>query len=63
MSIIHHRHPPTNCGLPLFEFAERIARKHHRAEPLAATWLRYRHPMSAARAKLVAELAGFPVEG
>lgn len=57
MTKLHHRAPPSNLGaLPLFIWAETVERRP--PIPFAAAWLRRRHPLSPARAALVARLAG-----
>jgi hypothetical protein len=62
MSNLHRRVAPSNpAGLPLFTWAE--ARERRPSVPFPASWLRRRHPLSPRRALVLAELAGFNVEG
>ena len=48
--------------LPLFAWSL-SARERRPTIPFAASWLRRRHPLSPRRALVLAELAGFNVEG
>jgi hypothetical protein len=59
-SIVTFRHRSDNPSMPLFEAAERAR---VRTLPLAARRLAYRHSLPSATARMVAEAAGFALEG